>query len=63
MEVMLDEENILNISVSFERSYERSWNSSHNGIAVVIDLLTGLPLDSEAQKVSTSSSDKEWIAL
>ena len=45
---MLDEDDILNISVSFERSYRRSRNSSHNGIAVVIDLLTGLPLDFEA---------------
>ena len=45
--VLPDEEGILNIAVSFDGTWQRRGHSSHNGVATVIDLLTGLPLDFE----------------
>ena len=38
---------ILNIAVSFDGAWQRRGHSSHNGVAAVIDLLTGLPCDYE----------------
>ena len=46
--VLPDSDGILDIAVSFDGSWQRRGHSSHNGIATVIDLLTGLPLDFEA---------------
>ncbi len=48
MGVMPDEDDILNTSVSFDGSCQRRGYLFHDGITVVMDLLTGLPLDSEA---------------
>ena len=45
--VVPDEDGILNIGVSFDGSWQRRGHSSHNGMACVIDLLTGLPIDYE----------------
>jgi len=45
--VVPDENGILNIGVSFDGSWQRRGHSSHNGMACVIDLLTGLPIDYE----------------
>ena len=42
-----DQEGVLNIGVSFDGSWQRRGHSSHNGIGVVIDLMTGLPVDYE----------------
>ena len=42
-----DEDGILNIGVSFDGSWQRRGHSSHNGLASVIDLITGLPVDFE----------------
>ena len=38
---------ILDIAVSFDGAWQRRGHSSHNGVAAVIDLLTGLPVDYE----------------
>ena len=45
--VLPDSDRIINIAVSFDGSRQRRGHSSHNRIATVIDLLTGLPLDFE----------------
>ena len=45
--VVPDEDGILNSGVSFDGSWQRRGHSSHNGMACVIDLLTGLPIDYE----------------
>ncbi len=45
--VVPDEAGVLDIGVSFDGSWHKRGHSSHNGIAVAIDLLTGLPLDFE----------------
>ena len=45
--VMLDEDNILSIGISFAESWQMG-HLSHNGNIVDIDLLIGLPLDFEA---------------
>ncbi len=45
--VVPDDDGILNIGVSFDGSWQRRGHSSHNGVACVIDLLTGLPIDYE----------------
>ena len=42
-----DQGGVLNIGVSFDGSWQRRGHSSHSGKEVVIDLLTGLPLDYE----------------
>ena len=42
-----DQNGILNIAVSFDGAWQRRGHSSHNGLASVIDLLTGLPVDFE----------------
>ena len=42
-----DENGILDISVSFDGSWQRRGHASHNGVAAAIDLLTGLPIDYE----------------
>ncbi len=43
MGVMPDEDDILNTSVSSVGSCQRREYLSHDGIVVIIDLLTGLP--------------------
>ena len=45
--VIPDEDGILNIGVSYDGSWQRRGHSSHNGMAAVIDLMTGLPIDYE----------------
>ncbi len=45
--VLPDANNVLDISVSFDGSWQRRGHSSHNGLGVAIDLLTGLPVDFE----------------
>ena len=42
-----DCEGILEIGVSYDGSWHKRGHSSHTGIGVVIDLLTGLPIDYE----------------
>ena len=45
--VVPDKDGVLDISVSFDGSWQKRGHSSHNGVASVIDLLTGFPLDFE----------------
>ena len=45
--VVPDSEGILDVSVSYDGSWQRRGHSSHNGMAAVIDLMTGLPIDFE----------------
>ena len=45
--ILPDKNDILDISVSFDGSWQRMGHASHNGVAVAIDLLTGLPVDYE----------------
>ena len=40
-----DEKGILDIAVSYDGSWQKRGHSLHNGVGVVIDLLTGLPID------------------
>ena len=42
-----DSDGILDISVSFDGSWQRRGHSFHNGITTVSDLLTELPLNFE----------------
>ena len=42
-----DSDGVLDISVSFDGSWQKRGHTSHNGMASVIDLLTGLPIDYE----------------
>ena len=43
----IDESGIFDIAVSFDCAWQRRGHSSNNGVAAVIDLLTGLPVDYE----------------
>ena len=59
-----DENGILDIAVSYDGAWQRRGHSSHNGVAAVIDLLTGLPVDYEVLsnfclkcKIAASSPD------
>ena len=45
--VIPDEQGILDVAVSFDGSWQKRGHSSHNGMASVIELMTGLPLDYE----------------
>eukprot|EP00795_Rhopilema_esculentum_P002650 gene2650-847_t len=45
--VVPDKNGILNISVSFDGTWQRRGHSSHNGVGAVIELITGLPIDYE----------------
>ena len=45
--VQPDDQGILDIAVSYDGAWQRHGFSSHNGVGLVIDLLTGLPLDFE----------------
>ena len=42
-----DKDGVLDISVSFDGSWQRRGHCSHNGVALVIDLVTGFPIDFE----------------
>ena len=42
-----DDEGVLDIGVSFDGSWQKRGHSSNNGMASVIDLVTGLPIDYE----------------
>ena len=44
---MSDKYGILDISVSFDGSWQKRGHCSHNGMAAVIDLLTGVAIDTE----------------
>ena len=66
-----DDEGVLDIGVSFDGSWQKRGHSSHNGIASVIDLITGLPVDYEVlsnfcMKCSLAESNKsdneDWKA-
>ena len=43
--IVPDKDDVLDVAVSFDGSWHRPGNSSHNGLGVVIELLTGLPID------------------
>ena len=43
--VVPDDNGILDVAVSFDGAWHRRGHSSHNGLASVIDMVTGLPLD------------------
>ena len=45
--VVPDKDGILDISVSFDGTWQKRGYSSHNGVASVIDMLTGFPIDFE----------------
>ena len=45
--VVPDKDGVLDVSVSYDGSWQRRGHSSHNGMAAVIDLMTGLPIDFE----------------
>ena len=45
--VVPDSDGVLDIGVSYDGSWHKRGHSSHTGIGVVIDLLTGLPIDYE----------------
>ena len=42
-----DKDNILDVAVSFDGTWQKRGHSSHNGAAIVIEILTGLPVDYE----------------
>ena len=42
-----DANGVLDVAVSFDGAWQRRGHSSHNGVASVIDLITGLPIDYE----------------
>ena len=45
--IVPDDQGILDIAVSFDGSWQRRGHPSHNGMASVIEFITGLPLDHE----------------
>ena len=45
--VFPDDNNVLDIAVSFDGSWQKRGHSSHNGVGIAIDLFTGLPIDYE----------------
>ena len=45
--VLPDANGVLDVAVSFDGAWQRRGHSSHNGVASVIDLITGLPIDYE----------------
>ena len=45
--VVPDDNWVLSIGVFFDGSWQRRGHSAHNGMASVIDLLTGLPINHE----------------
>ncbi len=47
VDIKLDSEGILEMDVSFDGSWHKRGHSSHTGIRIAIDLLTGLPIDYE----------------
>lgn len=61
-----DEDGILNIAVSYDGAWQKRGYSSHNGVASVIDLLTGMPVDFEVLSNFCSKcdgkgdADAEW---
>ena len=65
-----DEEGILNIGVSYDGPWQKRGFSSHNGMASVIDLVTGLPVDCEVMSnfcfkykaAEGEIEDEEWQA-
>ncbi len=69
---MPDQDNIVNIAVSYDGSWQKRGHSSHIGVGIVIDLLTGLPIDYEVlcnfchQCLKAPKDDDpnydEWIA-
>ena len=50
--VVPDEDGILDIGVSYDGSWQRRGPSSHNGMARIIDLMTGLPIDYEVLSIT-----------
>ena len=64
--VQPDDQGILDIAVSYDGAWQRRGFSSHNGVGVVIDLLTGLPIDFEvlsnycSKCEAKSDSDQDW---
>ena len=58
-----DDNGVLEIAVSFDGAWHRRGHSSHVGLAVIIDVLTGLPIDYEVLcnfcvKCKDSTDDK-----
>ena len=64
--VQPDDQGILDIAVSYDGAWQRRGFSSHNGVGLVIDLLTGLPIDFEvlsnfcSKCEAMSDSDQAW---
>ena len=65
-----DDRGILDIGVSFDGSWQKRGHTSHNGMASVIDLMTGLPIDFEVLSnycnkckiAEDKPADLEWKA-
>ena len=65
-----DDQGILDIAVSFDGTWQKRGHTSHNGVAAVIDLLTGLPIDyevlsnycSKCANEEDQTADPEWKA-
>ena len=68
--VLPDENGVLDIAVSFDGSWQKRGYSSHNGMASVIDLITGFPIDFEVLSnycnkckiAEENPHDPEWQA-
>jgi len=64
--VQPDDQSILDIAMSYDGAWQRRGFSSHNGVGVVIDLLTGLPIEFEvlsnycSKCEAKSDSDQDW---
>ena len=45
--IVLDDQGVLDIAVSYDGTWQKRGHSSHNGIGCAIELSTGLPIDYE----------------
>ena len=68
MGIIEDKDGIMDIAVSFDGAWHRRGFSSHTGVASVIDLLTGLPIDHEVLSnfclkciSSEKNTDPVWV--
>ena len=70
--ILPDKDNILDVAVSYDGTWQKKGHSSHNGAAVAVEILTGLPVDYEVlsnfchQCLKAPAKDdiayKEWQA-
>ncbi len=64
-----DKDGILDVSVSYDGTWQKRGHTSHNGAACTIDLLTGLPIDfevlsnycSKCSSTADEKKDQEWV--